>query len=394
MTQNSATHVKYQKVICSFYASATYGSEYRAGFEFIKFAAANGFDLAIVADLEENSSIPEIQLVANGIRIIKIPSPIKRQNTLYRYTDLLAQWVWHLRVAKWIGRHTSILHSLWIQNGASPWLPLAPYYKKTKILIWGPVGGGEPASTAMLKTLSWKDRLRERFRSQFEYLMLRGKLRSINSARSPRTIVIARTKEAQIQLSSGLGHNVPIISEILDPLDALSLHRIPSESPRLVWVGQNIPRKNLSLALQIFNYLRNGPFPDATFDVFGCETPNSSPTDGVTFHGWVSRVPWQKFRNDGVLLLTSFREGLPSALLEAARNGLLCITADVGAISSLEIPTIHLLPKEQYPNYSHSTLRDIERRIRYHLAQTEIHFSPVSNRQKLTNYLREEGVIE
>ena len=394
MARKISTHSKYQKVICSFYASATYGSEYRAGLEFIKFAAANGFDLAIVADLEENSSIGEIELLASGIRIIQIPSPIKRQQTLYRYTDLLAQWIWHLRVAKWIDRHTSFLHSIWIQNGASPWLPVAPYFKKSKILIWGPVGGGEPASAAMMKTLSWKDRLRERLRSQFEQIMLRGKLKAISSARAPRTIVIARTKEAQRQLSSGLGQVVPIIPEILDPLDALSLYRIPCESPRLVWVGQNIPRKNLKLALQIFNHLRYESFPDATLDVFGCDAPNCDPTNGLTFHGWVSSVPWQQFRNDGVLLLTSFREGLPSAVLEAARNGLLCVTADVGAISTLEVPTIYVMPKEQYPNYSRSTFREIERRIRLHLAQTEIHFSHVSNRQKLTNYLREEGAIE
>jgi len=386
--------MNYQKVICSFYASSRYGSEYRSGLEFIKFAAANGFDLAIVADLEENSSISDIQLLASGIRVVQIPSPIKRQQTLYRYTDLWAQCIWHLRVAKWINHHTCFLQCLWIQNGAAPWLPLAMYFEKSNILIWGPVGGGETASAAMMKVLSWKDQLRERLRSNFENIMLRRKLKAILSNRASRTIVIARTKEAQRQLSIGLGQEVPIVPEILDPLAALNIQRTTSESPKLVWVGQNIPRKNLSLALQIFDYLRYSAFPEATLDVFGCDDPYPNPIIGVTFHGWVSSVPWENFRNDGVLLLTSFREGLPSAVLEAARTGLLCITADVGAISGLGIPTIHILPKEEYPNYSNSTLHSIQLRIQLHLEQTEISFSAVSNRQKLTNYLCAVRAIE
>jgi hypothetical protein len=105
-------------------------------------------------------------------------------------------------------------------------------------------------------------------------------------------------------------------------------------------------------------------------------------------------VPWQEFRNDGILLLTSFREGLPSAVLEAVRNGLLCITADVGAIGSLDIPTIHLLPKDQYPNYTNTTFIDVKRRIERHLAQTVIHLPAITNRRKLTDYLHSEGATE
>jgi glycosyltransferase involved in cell wall biosynthesis len=383
-----------RKVICAFYASTTYGSEYRAGLEFIKFAAANGFDLAIVADLEENSSVLDIESAALGVRVVRVPSPVRRQKNLYRYTDLFPQCIWHLRVAKWIRKNIGSVECLWIQNGASPWLPLSQYYRLPKVIIWGPVGGGEAPSAAMMRTLLWKDRLRERFRSQLEKILLRKKLTAIRLGRAPRAIVIARTNEAQRQLGSGLCRFVPVIPEILEPLEAINSHRTPSENPKLVWVGQNIPRKNLALALQIFRRLRDSAFRGATLDVFGCDAPNGVSMSGVTFHGWVPSVPWQEFRNDGVLLLTSFREGLPSAVLEAARNGLLCITADVGAIGSLDVPTVHLLPKDEYPNYTIGTLRTAERRIRLHLAQTQVQCAAVSNQQKLKNFLQAEGAIE
>ena len=252
-------------------------------------------------------------------------------------------------------------------------------------------GGGESPSADMLKTLPWKHRLRERLRSHVELVMLRGKFAAMHSPRAPRVVAMARTGEAQRQLSGGFGHQVPVIPEIIDPLEAVHVSRAPGTSPRLIWVGQDIPRKNLSLALKLFKHLRREGFPEAKLDVFGCSAPNPELFEGVTFHGWVPSVPWQEFRNDGILLLTSFREGLPSAVLEAARNGLLTIASDVGAIGSLGIPTIHLLPKHEYPNYTDTTLRDLENRIRLHLTQKEVNFKPVSHRKLLTAYLHAEG---
>lgn len=394
MVKKLSSNVGYQKVICSFYASITYGSEYRSGLEFIKFAAANGFDLAIVADLEKNSSAIELEAEAIGISVVRIPSLMKRQKTLYRYTDFVAQWIWHLRVARWLHLHRGSLQTVWIQNGALPWLPLTVYFGLSNLLIWGPVGGGESPTNAFVKTLPWKARLRERMRSSVEKFFLRGKMAEIHSHRAPRVISMARTKESQKLLSIGLGRNVPVIPEIIDPLEAVYIHRKPGIRPRLIWVGQDIPRKNLPLALRLFKYLRHEVFPEATLDVFGSGSPSEKFIDGVTFHGWVSSVPWQDFQNEGVLLLTSFREGLPSAVLEAARNGLLIISTDVGAIASLGIPTIHLLPMMEYPAYTDSTLRKMANRVRQHLAQDEVRFSPVSNRNKLKEYLYSEGVIE
>lgn len=382
-----------RKVICAFYASTTYASEYRAGLEFIQFAASQGFDLAIVADLEENSPNEALEASAPGIRVVRIPSPIKRQATLYRYSDLVAQWVWHLRVARWLRAQRGGLQSLWVQNGASPWLPLVPYFGLSQVLIWGPVGGGEPPSSVMMDRLPWRVRLRERLRSLVERRMLRGKLVAIQNARTPRLIVMARTAEAQRQVAPGLGRPVPVIPEILDPLAAVHVSREPSASPRLVWVGQDIPRKNLRLALQLFQRLRNGAFPGATLDVFGCSAPRGDSVEGARFHGWVPSVPWHQFRDDGVLLLTSFREGLPSAVLEAARNGLLCVTSDVGAIASLSVPTIHPLPRSEYPDYSDASLRGVEQRIRQHLGQKETRFEAVSNRRRLEEHLCAEGAL-
>jgi len=239
------------KVICAFYASTTYGSEYRAGLEFIRFAASIGFDIAIVADLEENSTVSVLETEAPGIRVVRIPSPAKKQATLYRYSDLFAQTIWHLRVARWLRRQPITIGSLWIQNGASPWLPLVHYFNLAPVLIWGPVGGGEPPTPAMMQRLPWKARLRESLRSLVEQSMLSGKFAAMRRYEAPRIIAMARTLAAQLRLSVGLDTVIPVIPEILDPLGPVHLCRRPARSPRMVWVGQDIPRKNLPLALDI-----------------------------------------------------------------------------------------------------------------------------------------------
>ena len=381
------------KVICAFYASTTYGSEYRAGFEFIRFAAANGFDLAIVADLDQNSPTLLLESEVPGIRVIRIPSPVTRQATLYRFTDLFPQTIWHLRVARWLAQQRRPLSVVWIQNGAQPWLPLLPYFGLAPTLVWGPVGGGEPPPAAMLQRLPWIARLRERLRSLFEDAMLRRKLSAATHLSAPRLVLLARTVEAQRRLGGWLRSSVPVIPEILDPVGAVSIQRTPSRMPRLLWVGQDIPRKNLQLALDIFHRLRREAFPDATLDIFGCSRPQNECRDGVFFHGWVGSIDWHSFQNDGVLLLTSFREGLPSVVLEAARHGLLCISADVGSIASLSLATVLTLPHDEYPSYSSPTLVKVADRIRQHLAQSKVDLHPVSYRTNLTNHLRAQGVI-
>lgn len=379
-----------RNVICAFYASTNYGSEYRAGMEFIRFAANEGFDLAIIADLDQNSSPAEIEAIAPGMQVMHIPSPIKRQKTLYRFSDLIAQTIWHLRVARWLRKQKHI-ENLWVQNGASPWLPLVPYFSVSPTLIWGPVGGGEPPPPAMMQMLSVGSRLREGMRSAFEKSLLKSKFTAMQRNAAPRVIALARTSEAQIQLQKGQQSNIPLIPEILDPLNPVRITRKVMSNPRIVWVGQDIPRKNLRLGLDIFETLRAGAFPNATLDVFGCEPNEKMSAEGVTFHGWVNKINWNLWKDDGVLLLTSFREGLPSVVLEALQNGLLCVSSDVGAIASLRVPSLVILPRAEYPNYSKRTIQEVADRIRQHLETTEIEITSISYRANLSQYLNAEG---
>lgn len=383
-----------RRAIVAFYASIKQGSEYRAGAEFIRFAAESGFDVAVIADLEMNSKPHD--LASHGLDVWTVPSPVVRQPLLYRFTDFIPQFIWHYRVARHLRVRGVRLEQLWIQNGAQPWLPLAPYRHVTRNIIWGPIGGGALPNDATMSRLDRKTRFRERLRSGVEGWFMRRKRALLASSGFPHLSAIARTHEAQdglrLMMPASAAHS-PVIPEILAPIAAQSHARVPTDAPRFVWVGQDIPRKNLPAALELFSKLRASAFPGATLDVFGvAQPPESRPPPGVMFRGWVRSIDWTSYRNDGVLLLTSYREGLPSVVLEAASAGLLCAVADVGSLCSLNINSIHLLNHDEYPSYSESTIRKLVGHIRSHLMADHIEVGQVNFRTQLKAFLSKRGI--
>jgi glycosyltransferase involved in cell wall biosynthesis len=384
-----------QKIIVAFYASTRFGSEYRAGVDFILIAAELGFNQVIVSDIERNDSPEDIaRTLAPGACVTAIPSPLRKQSLLYRFSDFIPQVVWHHRVARHLRRSHPGVEVLWVQNGALPWLPLAPYLGIARHLVWGPVGGGEPPCARSMRALPRMARWREQLRSALEAVALRRKRKQLQSQSSRLTpvLALARTVGARERLRALLpAQDIPVIPEILEPVKAATLHRQPRETPRFLWVGQDVPRKNLDLALSLFATLKRDAFPRATLDVFGVQRAGAAPA-GVRFHGWVAQIDWEAYRHDGVLLLTSFREGMPSAVLEAASHGLLSITSDVGALASLQLETIKTLPRAEYPSYSLGTLQAMVSWIRHHLSCDTISLRPIDHRQALRQHLNAHGI--
>ena len=114
----------------------------------------------------------------------------------------------------------------------------------------------------------------------------------------------------------------------------------------------------------------------------------------VHYHGWVPCIDWSGYRDDGILLLTSFREGLPSVVLEAASHGLLCLCSDVGALASLHLPNICVLPREEYPDFLHTTIDELARQVKSHLTLSVLSLPSRDYRTDLTTYLQQAGIIQ
>jgi len=111
---------------------------------------------------------------------------------------------------------------------------------------------------------------------------------------------------------------------------SLPSHRRPVR-PRILWVGQNIPRKGLSLAIAAANDLQRTT--DAELAVAG-PSPIAG-TEGVT---WLGKVPFNEmpklYGSADVFLFTSLREAMGSQVIEAAGQGLPIVALDLHGVST------------------------------------------------------------
>ena len=109
----------------------------------------------------------------------------------------------------------------------------------------------------------------------------------------------------------------------------------------LIYIGRISPEKGLLTFLTFFksfpdhhryhlNVLGDGP------DTIKCKeyVVHNNLENEITFHGFVSAQTHFLIVAD-VLILPSYKEGLPMTLIEATSVGLTVIANDVGAISSL-----------------------------------------------------------
>jgi len=257
-------------------------------------------------------------------------------------------------------------------------------------LIWGPVGGGGAFSAHANQNSTFFGSLRERLRGFIEFVSLGIKINQIKKYNKNTIIPIARTREAMRGMEKLFpGRKIPVIPEILIPMAGAKICKGAAKVPHFIWAGQNVPRKNLILALKIFEALRHEYFPEAFLDVYGVPPPKFA-IQNVRFHGWVPVINWDKYVDNGVLLLTSFREGLPSVVLEALSRGLLCISSDVGALSRLNVETLMILSSSEYGDYSRDTYGQIALRIQQHLNSVEIKLEPVNFSKQLAEYLNAE----
>jgi len=368
-------------IVC-FYASSRYGSEYRSGLDFIEVAWREGFTLAIVSDIDQNDSPEMLEARFPGLTVIAVRSLVRKQRLLYRFTDFVPQFVWHRRVGARLKRRHRGLARLWINNGAQPWLPLGIYDRCfTGQLIWGPAGGDAGAPSAFLATCPPSVRLREWLRAIVVRVTTAAKVKLFERVgRSGRAVrVMARTREAANSLSAAGIRDVVIVPEIIAPLKASDVTKPIAQHPRLVWIGQDIPRKNLGMALEIFNRLKDQYFPGLTMEIHGVEAKPAGGDQAITYHGWTPGVPWDRYRAGGVLLLTSYREGLPSVVLEALSAGLPCVSADVGSIGSLDQAPVYLIPMETYPKVDAETLAGIATFIREQVSREHYRLEGVNH---------------
>lgn len=293
----------------SFYFSNTLASEYIAAFEqrelLIKKYGDNVF--GIVANLDAN---------INFNNNVKLKSIITKQENLYKYSDFFAQYLWHFRVFRELMR---LKPKKVFVSGLMPWFPIYLYsFLKCDVVFMG-VGG-----SVKIINKSFFEIIRK-ILSLFNLIIMRLFNKDI--------VVIPRTTEAELLWKNYTRNLKEIIPERVLPLKRNKVSLKSKDPINFVWIGQDIKRKDLSLALKWFSSIKSY-FPKSEFHVFGAS--RKIKQDQVKFHGWVKNLDLLKYGSKWVLLLSSKREGLPSSVLEVLKIGGVIICKDIGSMKMLK----------------------------------------------------------
>tara|TARA_X000000950_G_scaffold278931_1_gene370660 strand:- start:16 stop:1158 length:1143 start_codon:yes stop_codon:yes gene_type:complete len=321
------------KIIICFYASNSYGSEYRSGYEFLKYADSKLFDLAIISDIEFNKKIDKDEF--KNLKIKFIPQDAKDQNELYKNSDFKYCKKWLAMVKSELSKYNSI-EILWICNPAQIWHPIYTFLGITNKLIWGPIGGGESiVKISSLKYLKKRIILREFIRSFCQYyflILLKFYLIIFFKKRKP--IILSRTKLSEKLVDNFLNVKAIFISERMEPLKKEYIIKETAEYPEFIWIGQDIPRKNLNLTKTIFRKYLSKEYNCSKLTIIGAKGNEYNPK--IIYKSWVKKVPYEEFKSNGILICTSLREGMPSVIIEALNNGLFVLSNNVGSVNSLQ----------------------------------------------------------
>jgi len=359
------------KAITLFYCSAHHGSEYKSGYQFLRYAADHEFDVAFISDLPFNYSRPFIQ----HTRIIVIPQTARSQSCLYEKDDFsyVLRWIQSLHV--YISSNRLSFSLLWICNPAQPWLPIVRFLPFTQRLIWGPIGGGEslPFRTiARYPTFL----LKETLRSILQILYLKTLSLSLSSNQSHKLTILARTPASSIQLSAFQLVST-LLPEILTPTETSLLIKVPAFIPTFIWIGRAVPRKNLLGAIAAFKSHLSVVFPDSRLLIYGVSYHKSLPADPrISYKGWCNSIPYEELSSTSVLLFSSLREGMPSVVIDSLRTGILVVSNNVGSVSLLQPQSLLYLVHASYfdprARRSHVEETSITEAIKAHLASTSI----------------------
>jgi glycosyltransferase involved in cell wall biosynthesis len=374
------------KAIAAFYCSRLLGSDYRVGFEYIKFAYENGFDTAIISNIENNITHEDLLQSGISLNLIKLNSPIKSQKNLYKFTDFFAQLIWHLNVATYLKKQRKEIDLFWVStSSAQPWFPLNIYIPLAKKIIWGAVGGGGVPPNSVLFSFDLKTIFREILRGLIDNYFIKIKVELIKK-HANKILVLTRTVESKNRFENLVGlKDVLLVPEFLEISHESSLKKEVGGFPIFIWAGQDIPRKNINLAFIFYKKIKEY-FPNALMHVYGIEDRGRSE-EGITFYGWVDVIDWEAYRSNGVLLISSFREGLSTVLIEAVSEGLLCISTPVGAIPSFDIENLLVIPHESYPKLDEKFMIVAATAIKRHLIKRTIRLRQVDFHSQLRDYI-------
>jgi len=331
---------KYKILIVAYECVPNAGSEMGRGWNFPLHLAKLGHEVWVLARMNpKDKAITSLSM--SNLHFIQVDFPAwvkfcKPYELKIRWLILLSYLAWQKQAYKVAfkldeNHKFDIVHHVTMANlrGGS-WLR-----KLNKPFIFGPVGGGQIAPPAFKKYFlkGWASEAFRSFTTQHlsPFNPLLGK-----TVKQADLVLAANRDTADLAQRSG-ARRVEIFLDVGLPEDYFSeeaFTRLTSPALRLIWVGQIIPRKGLSLAFEALSKVQSSiPFK---LTILGKGYLSNHIPEWIQEFSLEDRVeylgsiPWielkHKYQNSDVFLFTSLRESGGNVLIEAMSQELPVIT--------------------------------------------------------------------
>jgi glycosyltransferase involved in cell wall biosynthesis len=207
-------------------------------------------------------------------------------------------------------------------------------------MVFGPVGGGQTAPADMLSYFG-ADRQKERLRTALTHTLTASPLHRFSLARTG--FVLAANSET-LNLVRAMGCDRATLmcdTAVPDEYFAEAPRTFPDRQRplRLIWVGRMLPRKALSLALDVMREVK----ADVTLTIAGDGIDPGIVRHMITSRNLEHRVFWEgrrllwgelrtAYSQHDAMLFTSLRDSFGSQVLEALAMSLPVIALDLSGV--------------------------------------------------------------
>ncbi|WP_034920456.1 glycosyltransferase family 4 protein, partial [Gillisia sp. CAL575] len=332
-----------KKVLLSAFSCNPYkGSESSSGWNWAIGLANRGFEVHVFTRTTNKSDILHFGNIENLIfHFVSLPFGLEKLYTSFQPAMYLYYMLWQwktLKLAKKLHKciNFNLAHHVsWgsIQQGT--------FLYKLKIpLLFGPTGGGQKAPLTLKKYFGerkWKSEIR---RERVSYLFLNYNPAYKNMLRNAKVIIVANKETAELveKINRNNIHFSLDAALAKDFYPKNFIQRTPAiANLRLLWVGRMMPRKGLSLVLEVMKELKG--YSGIKLTIVGDGEMRSEAEkmvqewdikSSVFFTG---AIPFEKVREhynkNDIFFFTSLRDSGPAQLVEAFSFGLPIVTIAV-----------------------------------------------------------------
>jgi glycosyltransferase involved in cell wall biosynthesis len=203
--------------------------------------------------------------------------------------------------------------------------------------VFGPIGGGEYAPPALLRSLPWRARIAERMRAAANRIASFDPL--VQSTFRRATLICCNTPETMERVPAKYGDKTICVHDVAVDAERVAQSCASAQSPRFLFVGRLLYWKGIQFALRALALVRR-ELPDARLTIVGDGQDRAwlqsiahelALDDAVDWPGWLPRHQvLDLYATQTAFVFPSLHDSGGTVVMESMAQGLPVVCLDLG----------------------------------------------------------------